>query len=170
MRYSSFVFIFSVIFFSILFIAIKPCNTAGILHGEHIFTLNLVTLLIFLFQYYFRKRFGEVFGEIDRYIFLLIPFFLDFKEVDDDKKSLADKEEIKREQERKKFNQQFSYFLLPYEAYRIMGVLPSVTKNQLKKVYRDSAKKHHPDKFAVKIIESFKKQKKNFRRLRRRMM
>jgi len=239
-RYSSFVFIISVIFFSILFIVIKPYDTTGILHGQHIFTLSLITLAVFLFQYYFRRRFGEVFGEIDRYIFLLMLAFLDFKEVDDEKKisllksifksysekqiirlfnrykdktirvenlclklkhveartkifiiyslfniasfdkilnqkesdfilnisrllripkqtfetvkniyvkkGLTDEEEIKHEQERKKFNKQFSYFLLPYEAYRILGISPSATKAQLKKAYRTLAKKYHPDK------------------------
>ncbi len=260
MRYSSFVFILSVIFFSILFIVIKPYDTTGILHGEHIFSLSLITLSVFLFQYYFRRRFGEVFGEIDRYIFLLMLAFLDIKDIDDDKKirllknvfksysekqviklfnrykdktirtenlclklkpletrtkifviyslfnlassdrvltkeeehfmltiskllripkqtfetikrtyvkkGLADEEEIKREHERKKFNQKFSTFLLPYEAYRIMGISPSATKQQLKKAYRTLAKKHHPDKFAGESEEIIKKAEEKFQEIK----
>ncbi|NOZ35736.1 MAG: DnaJ domain-containing protein [Chlorobi bacterium] len=47
--------------------------------------------------------------------------------------------------------------MLPYEAYRIMGVLPSVTKLQLKKTYRTLAKKYHPDKFAGQSEEIIQK-------------
>ena len=82
------------------------------------------------------------------------------------KKGLTDEEEIKREQERKKFNQQFSYFLLPYEAYRIMGVSPSVTKNQLKKAYRNLAKKHHPDKFAGQNNKIIQKAEEKFQEIK----
>ncbi len=260
MRYSSFVFIISVIFFSTLFVVIKPYDTTGILHGQYIFTLSLTTLAVFLFQYYFRRRFGEVFGEIDRYIFLLMLAFLDYKETDDEKKisllksifksysekqiirlynrykdktirvenlclklkpvetrtkifilyslfniasfdrslnkeesdyilniskllripkqtfetvkniyvkkGLTDEEEIKREQERKKFNKQFLNFLLPYEAYRIMGVSPSVTKAQLKKAYRTLAKKYHPDKYVGKSETDIQKAEEKFQEIK----
>jgi len=38
-----------------------------------------------------------------------------------------------------------------------MGVLPSVTKLQLKKTYRTLAKKYHPDKFAGQSEEIIQK-------------
>lgn len=259
MRYGTFVFIISFIFFSVLFIVVKPYDTTGILHGQYIFTLSLITLLIFLFQYYFRRRYGEVFGKIELYIFLLILAFLNFKNIDNAKKlnllkktfksysekqiiklfnryknkpvrieylcsklnpvksktkifiiyslfniasyekilskkevnfilninnllripkkiflsikniyikkGIIDEEEINRDRERKKFKTQFSNSLFPYEAYRIMGVSPSVTKLQLKRAYRTLAKKYHPDKYAGKSEEEIQKAENKFQEM-----
>ncbi|NOZ33920.1 MAG: DnaJ domain-containing protein [Chlorobi bacterium] len=213
-----------------------------------------------LFILYFRRRKGELFGKIDRYIFLIMLSFLNIKEMNDEeklkllkqifcsysenqltklfnryiikkihidnlcfelkntetkikifiiyslfnlasydkvlekdeesfilnvsklllipkqtyhtikniyrKKGLTDEEEIKRKQAYQKFNKSFSSFMLPYEAYRIMGVSPSVTKVQLKKAYRTLAKKYHPDKFAGQSAEIIKNAEKKFQEIK----
>ena len=59
------------------------------------------------------------------------------------KKGLQEERKIIEEQNRKKIAESF----LPYNAYKVLGISPTVTKTQLKKVYRTLAKKYHPDKF-----------------------
>ena len=82
------------------------------------------------------------------------------------KKGLKEERKIIEEQNRQKLINQFSRFMLPYEAYRIMGVSPSATKQQLKKAYRTLAKKHHPDKFAGESEEIIKKAEEKFQELK----
>jgi len=81
-------------------------------------------------------------------------------------KGLKEERKIIEEQNRQKLINQFSRFMLPYEAYRIMGVSPSATKQQLKKAYRTLAKKHHPDKFAGESEEIIKKAEEKFQELK----
>ena len=79
---------------------------------------------------------------------------------------LKEERKIIEEQNRKKLMEQFSRFMLPYEAYRIMGVSPSVTKAQLKKAYRALAKKYHPDKFAGKSNVEIQKAEDKFQEIK----
>ncbi len=247
-------------FFSVLFIILKPYDTSGLLHGEYIIEMSVVTVIIFIFQYYFRRRYGEVFGETDRYIFLIMLAFLNKKSISDTEKltllkyifssysepqtenlfnkyknenieveylctkllktgtktrlfilyslfnlassdkilrkeendfilrvskllkipqkiydiikrnyvrrGLADEEEIKRKAEQEKFTKNMSNLFFPYEAYRILGVSPSVTKLQLKKIYRTLAKKYHPDKFAGESEDKIKDAERKFQEIK----
>ncbi len=72
------------------------------------------------------------------------------------KQGLKEERKIIEEQNRKKAAESFSKLFLPYNAYKILGISPTVTKAQLKKVYRTLAKKYHPDKYhgqSEKIIQ-----------------
>ncbi len=82
------------------------------------------------------------------------------------KKGLKEERKILEEQNRQKLINQFSKFMLPYEAYRIMGVSPSVTKIQLKKVYRTLAKKYHPDKYVEKSETDIQKAEEKFQEIK----
>ncbi len=63
------------------------------------------------------------------------------------KQGLKEERKIYEEEARKKTTKEISKSFLPYEAYKILGVSQSIKKSQLKKVYRNLAKKYHPDKF-----------------------
>ncbi len=63
------------------------------------------------------------------------------------KKGLKEERKILEDEERRKTAKEISKSFLPYNAYKILGVSPSITKSKLKKVYRALAKKYHPDKF-----------------------
>ena len=82
------------------------------------------------------------------------------------KKGLKEERKILEEQNRRKLINQFSRFMLPYEAYRIMGISPSVTKAQLKKTYRTLAKKYHPDKYAGKSDAEIQKAEEKFQEIK----
>ena len=59
------------------------------------------------------------------------------------KKGMQEERKIIEEQNRKKLAESF----LPYNAYKVLGISPTITKAQLKKTYRKLAKKYHPDKY-----------------------
>ncbi len=82
------------------------------------------------------------------------------------KKGLREERKIIEEQNRRKLINQFSKFMLPYEAYRILGISPSATKQQIKKAYRTLAKKHHPDKFAGQSEEIIQKAEEKFQEIK----
>ena len=74
------------------------------------------------------------------------------------KKGLKEERKIKEEQYQKKAMSSFTKYFTTYDAYKILGISPSITKAQLKKAYRTLAKKYHPDKHvgqnAVEIQKS----------------
>jgi len=63
------------------------------------------------------------------------------------KQGLKEERKIYEDETRRKTTKEISKSFLPYEAYKILGVSQSIKKSQLKKVYRNLAKKYHPDKF-----------------------
>ncbi|MCF6365713.1 MAG: DnaJ domain-containing protein [Bacteroidales bacterium] len=81
------------------------------------------------------------------------------------KQGLKEERKIIEEQNRRKQAKSFSKSFLPYKAYKILGVTPSVTKSQLKKVYRTLAKKYHPDKFYGQSDEIIQKAEDKFQEI-----
>ena len=74
---------------------------------------------------------------------------------------LQEERKIIEEQNRKKIAKSF----LPYNAYKILSVSPTITKDQLKKVYRKLAKKYHPDKFHGQNEEVIQKTEDKFQEI-----
>ena len=81
------------------------------------------------------------------------------------KKGMKLEREIIEEQNRKKTAESFTKSFLPYNAYKILGVSPSVTKAQLKKVYRTLVKQYHPDKFHGQSNEIIQKSEDKFQEI-----
>ncbi len=50
-------------------------------------------------------------------------------------------------------------------AYNELGILPSISNADLKKIYRSLAKQYHPDKFAHRTVYERKKAKEKFQRI-----
>jgi hypothetical protein len=57
--------------------------------------------------------------------------------------------------------------LLPYEAFKILGLSSNITKVELKKAYRVLAKKYHPDKFYGQSPEKIKKAEEQFEEIKK---
>jgi DnaJ-class molecular chaperone len=55
--------------------------------------------------------------------------------------------------------------ILPYNAYKVLGVSPTVTKDQLKSTFRRLAKLYHPDKFHGQSEENIKKARSRFQEI-----
>ena len=77
------------------------------------------------------------------------------------KQGIKEERKIIEEQNRKKLAESF----LPYNAYKILGISPTVTKAQLKKVYRTLAKKYHPDKYYGQSDEIIQKAEDKFQEI-----
>ena len=78
---------------------------------------------------------------------------------------LKEERKIIDEQNRKKAAESFTKSFLPYNAYKILGISPAVTKRQLKKVYRTLAKKYHPDIFYGQSEEIIQKAEDKFQEI-----
>ena len=78
---------------------------------------------------------------------------------------LKEERKIIEEQRRKDTAKKLSKSFLPYNAYKILGVSPSITKSQLKKVYRTLAKKYHPDKYYGQSEEVIQKAEDKFQEI-----
>jgi hypothetical protein len=65
------------------------------------------------------------------------------------KKGLQEERKILEEQSRRAFEASF----VPFNAYKVLGVGPEITEEQLKKLYRQLAKQFHPDKSIGKSEE-----------------
>lgn len=77
------------------------------------------------------------------------------------KSGLQEESKLIEEENRKKLNASF----VPYNAYKVPGITPNITKDQLKKIYRTLAKKYHPDKFHGKNQEIIDKAEEKFQEI-----
>jgi hypothetical protein len=66
------------------------------------------------------------------------------------KSGLQEERKLIEEENRKKLAASY----VPYNAYKVLGITPNITKDQLKKIYRKLAKKYHPDTFHGKSQEA----------------
>ncbi len=81
------------------------------------------------------------------------------------KKGMKEERKIIEEQKRKETRKKLSKSFLPYNAYKILGVSPTITKAQLKKVYRTLAKKYHPDKYHGQSDETIQRAEDKFQEI-----
>ncbi|MCD4792793.1 MAG: DnaJ domain-containing protein [Bacteroidales bacterium] len=81
------------------------------------------------------------------------------------KQGLQEERKIVEEQRRKETRKKLTKAFLPYNAYKILGVSPTITKAQLKKVYRTLAKKYHPDKYYGQSEEVIQKAEDKFQEI-----
>ena len=77
------------------------------------------------------------------------------------KSGMQEERKLIEEESRKKLADSF----VPYNAYKVLGITPNITKDQLKKIYRKLAKKYHPDKFYGKSQEFIDKTQEKFQEI-----